>query len=33
MSTGSIAMAVFGFVFLYGGLAYCLSIALRKKML
>ncbi|MDD3043164.1 MAG: MetS family NSS transporter small subunit [Methanosarcinaceae archaeon] len=33
LSTGSIAMAVFGFVVLYGGLAFFLSIALKKKML
>ncbi|MDD2438606.1 MAG: MetS family NSS transporter small subunit [Methanosarcinaceae archaeon] len=33
LSTGSIIMAIFGFVGLYGGLAFFLSIALRKKML
>ncbi|HII00393.1 TPA: MetS family NSS transporter small subunit [Methanosarcinaceae archaeon] len=31
LSTSSIAMAVFGFVFLYGSLAYFLNIAMRKK--
>ncbi|WP_416182825.1 MetS family NSS transporter small subunit [Methanosarcina sp.] len=32
-STGSIEMAVFEFLILYGGLGFCLSIALRKTML
>ncbi|HII78828.1 MAG TPA: MetS family NSS transporter small subunit [Methanosarcina sp.] len=31
LSTGSILMAVFGFIILYGGLGFCLSIALRKR--
>lgn len=31
LSTSSIAMAAFGFAFLYGSLAYFLSIAIRKK--
>lgn len=33
MSTGAIAMAVFGSLILYGGLAYCIYIALKKKKL
>ncbi|MDD3245564.1 MAG: MetS family NSS transporter small subunit [Methanosarcina sp.] len=32
LSTGSFLMAVFGFTILYGGLGFCLSIALRKKI-
>ncbi|WP_158024202.1 MetS family NSS transporter small subunit [Methanosarcina horonobensis] len=31
LSTGSIAMLVFGFVILYGGLGFCLRIALQKE--
>lgn len=31
LSTGSIAMLVFGFVILYGGLGLCLRIALKKE--
>jgi hypothetical protein len=32
LSTGSILMAAFGFIILYGGLGLCLSIALRKRI-
>jgi len=33
LSTSSIVMAAFGLLFLYGSLAYFLSIAMKKKEL
>ena len=32
LSTGSFLMAVFGFIILYGGFGFCLSISLRKRI-
>ncbi|MCD6473940.1 MAG: MetS family NSS transporter small subunit [Thermoplasmata archaeon] len=31
METGAIVMAIIGSIIFYGGLAYCISRALRKK--
>ena len=33
LSTGSVIMAVFGFLIFYGGLGYFLSITLRQRHL
>ncbi|WP_461866546.1 MetS family NSS transporter small subunit [Thermococcus sp.] len=32
LSGGAIAMLIFGAVVLYGGFAYCLRIAMRKRL-